>query len=244
MPILAFRLISHPRHVLGLIRVVRPWAAAGAIGFLGLGLIWGLAFSPPDYQQGETVRIMYVHVPAAWMALFVYSIMALASAAVLIWKNPVADVIAKGSAPLGTGFALICILTGSLWGRPMWGAFWVWDARLTSVLILFFFYLGYMALWFAIEDQAKAARAAAILALVGFVNVPVVKFSVDWWNTLHQPASVFTLQGPKIHIDLLWPLLLMGAGFAALYALLLMLRVEAELLSRRARTLRYRRSQA
>jgi heme exporter protein C len=244
MPAFALHHLTHPRHFLGLIRIVRPWAALGAVGFIGSGLIWGLGFSPADYQQGETVRIMYVHVPAAWMALLVYSVMALASAAALIWKNPIADMTAKASAPLGAGFALICILTGSLWGRPMWGAFWVWDARLTSVLILFFFYLGYIALWFAIEDQSKAARAAAILALVGFVNVPVVKFSVDWWNTLHQPASVFTLEGPKIHVDLLGPLLLMGAGFAALYVLLLVVRVEAELLSRRARTLRYRRSQA
>jgi heme exporter protein C len=205
---------------------------------LGTGLVWGLLFSPPDYQQGHSVRIMYVHVPAAWMAMFVYSVMAIASATALIWKHPVADLVAKASAPVGAGFTLLCLVTGSLWGQPMWGTWWVWDARLTSVLILFFIYLGYIALWEAFDDPAKAGRAAAILAIVGAVNVPIIKFSVDWWNTLHQPASVLTMQGPKIAPAMLWPLLLMGLGFTTYYLTLLCLRVRAEILARRARQLR------
>jgi heme exporter protein C len=229
---------ANPTRFLRLLDVVQPWTFAVAIGATGAGLVWGLGFAPADYQQGDSARIMYVHVPAAWMALFIYTNMAVASATALIWKHPVADLAAKASAPIGAGFTFICLATGSLWGKPMWGAWWVWDARLTSVLILFFLYLGYLALWQAIDDQSKAARAAAIMALVGFVNVPIIKFSVDWWNTLHQPASVVTLAGPKIHPDILWPLLLMGAGFTAYYLALLGIGVRAEILARRARALR------
>ena len=191
-------------------RRIQPVAGVAALLLIVGGLGWGLLYSPPDYQQGETVRIMYVHVPSAWMALFIYVCMAVASAVGLIWRHPVADLSAKASAPIGAAFTFLCLVTGSLWGQPMWGTWWVWDGRLTSVLILFFLYLGYIALWQAFDDQAKAARAAAILALVGAINVPIVKFSVDWWNTLHQPASVLTMDGPHIHSTLLWPLLLTG----------------------------------
>jgi heme exporter protein C len=229
---------ANPTRFLRLAQIVQPWSFAVAALAIGAGLAWGLLFAPPDYQQGDSVRIMYVHVPSAWMALFVYANMALASAAALIWRHPVADLVAKASAPIGAGFTFVCLLTGSLWGKPMWGAWWVWDARLTSVLILFFLYLGYLALWNAIDDPAKAARAAAILAIVGAVNLPIIKFSVDWWNTLHQPASVLTLEGPKIHPDILWPLLLMGVGFTAYYVALLCVRARAEILARRARALR------
>lgn len=231
---------ANPTRFLALMQTLRRPSLAATLALIGGGLIWGLLFSPPDYQQGETVRIMYVHVPSAWMGLAVYSVMALASAAALIWRHPIADVVAKASAPVGAGFTALCLASGSLWGRPMWGAYWVWDARLTSMLILLFLYLGYIALWQAIEDQAKAARAAAILALAGFINVPIIKFSVDWWNTLHQPASVVTLAGPKIHPDILWPLLLMALGFTAFFVLMLSLRVEGELLARKARALRMR----
>ncbi len=226
---------ANPTRFLRLVDRVEPWAWGVAIVTIVLGIGWGLLIAPQDYQQGDTVRIMYVHVPSAWMALAIYSGMAIASAVGLIWRHAVADLAAKASAPIGAGFTLVNLVTGSLWGKPMWGTWWAWDARLTSMLILFFLYLGYIALWQAIEDEAKAARAAAILALVGVVNVPIIKFSVDWWNTLHQPASVVTMEGPKIHPDLLWPLLLMGIGFMALYLGLLGMRIRAELLERRVR---------
>jgi heme exporter protein C len=166
---------------------IAGWLAAGCIG---VGLYLGLVASPADDQQGETVRIMYVHVPAAWMALLCYSAMAASSAGYLIWKQPLAELAARATAPVGACFTAIALVSGSLWGQPMWGTWWVWDARLTSVLVLFFLYLGYMALVSAFDDPARGGKAASILALVGFVNVPIVKFSVDWWNTLHQPASV------------------------------------------------------
>lgn len=217
---------------------IRPYAALVAVAGLGAGFGWGLFVSPPDYQQGETVRIMYLHVPAAWLSLFIYAVMAVASATALIWRHPVAELAAKASAPVGAAFAFVCLVTGSLWGQPMWGTWWVWDARLTSMLILFFIYLGYLALWEAFDDPARAGRAAAILALVGAVNLPVIKFSVDWWNTLHQPASVLTLSGPKIHPQILWPLLLVALGFKAYYVWLLTVRVRAEILARQARVLR------
>ncbi|MEC9344584.1 MAG: heme ABC transporter permease [Pseudomonadota bacterium] len=229
---------ANPTRFLKLADAVLPWAAVTAAVTLGTGLVWGLGFAPPDYQQGDTVRIMFIHVPAAMMAMGVYVGMAIASATALIWRHMVADLIAKASAPVGAVFCFICLLTGSLWGKPMWGTWWVWDARLTSVLILFFIYLGYMALWQAFEDQAKAARAAAILALVGAVNIPIIKFSVEWWNTLHQPASLITMKGPTIHSSMLWPLLLMIIGFAAYYLTVLVYRVRAEIHLRRSRQIR------
>lgn len=230
--------LANPARFLRLMAAIRPWAAAVAVLCLGLGFGWGLLYSPPDYQQGETVRIMYLHVPAAWMSLFIYAGMALASAAALIWRHPVAELAAKASAPVGAAFTLICLITGSLWGKPMWGAWWVWDARLTSVLVLFFLYLGYMALLGAFDDPVRGGRAASILAIVGVVNVPVIKWSVDWWNTLHQPASVARMDGPAIHPSMLLPLLLMAAGFGFYFAAVLLLRVRAELAARRIRALR------
>ena len=229
---------ANPTRFLRLTDAILPWAAAVSAATIVAGVVWGLLFSPADYQQGETVRIMYIHVPSAWMAMMIYSVMAVASATALIWKHAVADLLAKASAPVGAGFTFVCLVTGALWGQPMWGTWWVWDARLTSVLILFFIYLGYIALWQAFDDESKAARAAAILALVGAVNVPIIKFSVDWWNTLHQPASVVTMAGPKIHPDILWPLLLMIVGFTTYYVALLCVRVRAEIVARRARLLR------
>ena len=205
---------------------------------IAVGLWYAFFVSPADYQQGETVRIMYVHVPSAWMALFVYTMMAVASATGLIWKHPLAHVVALAAAPVGAGFTVICLATGSLWGKPMWGTWWVWDARLTSVLILFFLYLGFIALANAFDNPARGERAAAILALVGVVNVPIIKFSVDWWNTLHQPASVTKLGMQSIHVSMLIPMLLMAVGFTALFVSLLIIRVRAELLTRRIRALR------
>jgi heme exporter protein C len=173
-----------------------------------LSLVIGLYMSfaaPEDYQQGITVRIMFIHVPAAWLAMMCYSVMAVASLGTLVWRHPLADVAAKTALPIGAAFTFLSLLTGSLWGRPMWGTWWVWDARLTSVFVLFLMYLGLMALHRAMDDPARAARPAAVLTLVGFINIPIIKFSVDWWNTLHQPASVIRMDGPTIHPSMLYP---------------------------------------
>jgi heme exporter protein C len=229
---------ANPTRFLRIADVLLPWAGSIAVVALGVGLALALFVAPADYQQGDSARIMFVHVPAAWMALFTYTFMAVASAVGLIWKHPLADLAAKSAAPIGAGFTLIALVTGSLWGQPMWGTWWVWDARLTSVLVLFFLYLGYIALWQAIDDPTRAAKAAAILALVGFVNVPIIKFSVDWWNTLHQPASVLKIGGPSIHSSMLWPLLIMALGFKAYFVSVLLIRLRAEIAARRVRALR------
>lgn len=226
---------ANPGRFLRLADAILPWSAGAAALLIAAGLYLGLFVAPPDYQQGESVRIMYVHVPSAWMALFIYSSIAAASAVALIWRHPLADLIAKASAPVGASFTFLALATGSLWGKPMWGAWWVWDARLTSVLVLFFLYLGHMALMNAFEDRARGYRAAAILALVGFINIPIIKFSVEWWNTLHQPASVLRMSGPSIHPAMLWPLLAMAVGFTLYYMTLLLMRVKSELIAARLR---------
>ena len=228
---------ANPTRFLRIANAVLPWAGGLTVVLLSAGLYLALFASPPDYQQGETVRIMYVHVPSAWMAMFVYACMAAAAAVALIWRHPLADLTAKAAAPIGAGFTLICLATGSLWGKPMWGAWWVWDARLTSVLILFFLYLGYIALVNAFDDPNRGYRAGGILALVGAVNLPVIKFSVDWWNTLHQPASVVRLDGPAIHPDMLWPLLIMAAGFKLFFVTVLILRIRSEIAAAKIRNL-------
>jgi len=226
---------ANPGRFVRLADAVLPWCATLTVLALGGGLYLSLFASPADYQQGESVRIMYVHVPAAWMALFVYTVIAGASASALIWRHPLADLVARASAPVGAGFTFLALVTGSLWGKPMWGTWWVWDARLTSVLVLFFLYLGHIALSNAFDDQSRGNRAAAVLALVGFINVPIIKFSVDWWSTLHQPASVMRLGGPTIDASMLWPLLIMAVGFTLYYLSLLLLRVKSEVLAARLR---------
>ena len=226
---------ANPGRFVRLADKILPWSGALAAVLLGAGLYLSLFASPADYQQGESVRIMYVHVPAAWMALFVYTVIAAASASSLIWRHPLADLVARASAPVGAGFTFLALVTGSLWGKPMWGTWWVWDARLTSVLVLFFLYLGHIALTHAFDDQSRGNRAAAVLALVGFINVPIIKFSVDWWSTLHQPASVMRLDGPTIDPSMLWPLLVMAGGFKLYYLSLLLLRVKGEVLAARLR---------
>ncbi len=233
---------ANPTRFLGLARRLLPWCAGIAGACIAVGLVLALFVSPPDYQQGETVRIMYLHVPSAWIAMMAYSLMALASAVGLIWRHPLAHIAAREAAPIGACFTAICLVTGSLWGKPMWGAWWVWDARLTSVLILFFLYLGYMALAGAFDDPARGEKAAAILALVGAVNVPIIKFSVDWWNTLHQPASIVRMGGPTIDASMLWPLGLMAVGFTALFFALLLLRIKGGIYARRLRALRLARA--
>ena len=229
---------ANPNQFLRIANPLLPWVAWLAALSIAAGIYLGLIQAPPDYQQGETVRIMYVHVPAAWMALFCYASMAISSAMALIWRHPLGFLIAKASAPVGTCFTVICLVTGSLWGKPMWGTWWEWDARMTSVLILFFLYVGYMALVDAFDDATRGQRAASILALVGAVNLPIIKFSVEWWNTLHQPASVIRLDGPTIHSSMMWPLLLMVAGFTAFYLAILVVRTRSEIAAAKIRNIR------
>jgi heme exporter protein C len=227
---------ANPANFLRLAAVLIPPLAVLTAVLLAVGLT--LAFrAPADYQQGETVKIMYLHVPAAWLSMFVYMVMTSAALGTLVWRHPVADAAQKAAAPLGAGFTFVCLATGSLWGKPMWGTWWVWDARLTSVLVLFLIYLGLVALWQTFEDQGRAARAAAILTLVGVVNIPIIHFSVEWWNTLHQPASVFRMGGPTISASLLWPLLIMALAFTFLFLTLHLMAIRNEILRRRLRRL-------
>ena len=228
---------ANPTLFLGLAGRLIPWVTAAALLALAVGLYMTFFTAPADYQQGETVRIMYIHVPAAWLSMFCYGVMTSAALGTLVWRHPLADAAQKAAAPLGAAFTFICLVTGSLWGKPMWGTWWVWDARLTSVLVLFLVYLGLIALWQTIEDQASAARAAAILTLVGVINLPIIKFSVDWWNTLHQPASVVRMGGPSIHPSMLWPLLVMALAFTLLFTALHLMAIRNEILRRRLRRL-------
>ena len=232
-----FNYLANPVRFLRLTSRLQPITILIALIAIGLGLYYAIIKSPPDYQQSETVRIMYVHVPAAWMAMFCYVALACSSAIALIWRHMLANIIAKSTAPIGASFTFLALSTGSLWGKPMWGTWWVWDARLTSVLILFFLYLGYMVLYKAFDDQNRGARAAAILSIVGIVNIPIIKFSVDWWNTLHQPASVIKMDGPSIHPSMLTPLILMAVGYTAFYFWILFIRTRAELNTNKVRRL-------
>ena len=228
---------ANPTQFMRIANAVYPWAVGVAILLFLVGLPIALVTSPADYQQGDTVRILYMHVPAAVMAQMVYYAMAAGSAAYLIWRHPMANLVAKASAPMGAIFTAICLICGMLWGKPMWGTFWVWDARLTSTLIMFFFYLGYLALGDAFEDRERGDRASAILALVGVVNVPIIKFSVNWWNTLHQPASL-SLTKSNMSGDMMLPLFLMMGAFAAFYVAVLIIRVRSELLAAKIRNAR------
>ena len=229
--------LANPTRFLALSGRLLPWLSAATAILLVAGLYLAFFVAPPDYQQGDTVRIMFVHVPAAWLSMFGYAVMAVAALGTLVWRHPLADVTAKSAAPIGAAFTFLALVTGSIWGKPMWGTWWVWDARLTSELVLLLIYLGLIALWQAVEDPGKAARAAAILTLVGTVNLPIIKFSVDWWNTLHQPASVFRPGGPTIDASLLTPLFVMAAGMTLLYVVALLMAMRNEILRRRVRTL-------
>jgi heme exporter protein C len=227
---------ANPTRFLALVGRVLPWLAATTAIVLAIGL-YQSAMAPDDYQQGATVKIMFIHVPNAWLSMAVWGVMSVAALGTLVWRHPLADVAAKAAAPIGASFTFVALVTGSLWGRPMWGTYWEWDARLTSVLILFLMYLGIMALWRAVEDPSRAARAAAILTLVGAINIPIIKFSVEWWNTLHQGASVFRAGGPTLDRAFLIPLLVMGAAFALLFVTLHLAAMRNEVLRRRVRTL-------
>ena len=238
-----FNYFANPRRFMKLSGILLPWVAGVTVALFAAGLYMALFSSPADYQQGETVRIMYIHVPAAWMALFGYVVMAVSAAVGLIWKHPVADVAARAAAPIGACFTFLALLTGSLWGKPMWGTWWVWDARLTSVLVLFFLYLGYMALNTAFDDAQRGAKASAILAIVGLVNVPIIKFSVDWWNTLHQPASIVRMGGPTVHPDMLWPLFLMIGACNTYFIWVMLVRMRGDLMQSRAQARRQARAE-
>ncbi|GIK50599.1 MAG: heme ABC transporter permease [Hyphomonadaceae bacterium] len=236
--------LANPQRFMAFSAWAAPICFAAAVITLGLGLPWALALSPADYQQGETVRIMYVHVPAAWWSMGIYAFMGAASFIGLVWRHALADVAARAAAPIGATFAGLCLISGALWGAPTWGTWWEWDGRLTSMLVLFVIYLGYIALWSAIEDEEKAARLAAILCLVGLINLPIIKFSVDWWSTLHQPASIMRSGGSAIHPSMLGPLLTMAAGFLFLFAALTMMNMRAAIFRRRVESARARGGEA
>jgi len=230
--------LANPSRFLALAERLLSWLAAATALAFAAGLYAAFFVAPEDYQQGATVRIMFIHVPGAWLGMLGWAIMSVAALGTLVWRHPLADVALKTAAPIGAAFTFVCLVTGALWGRPMWGTYWVWDARLTSVLVLFLMYLGLIALWRAIENPARAARAAAVLTLVGAVNLPIIKFSVDWWSTLHQPASVFRVGGSSIHPAILAPLLVMALAFTLLFATLYVSAMRNEILRRRVRTLR------
>ncbi len=225
--------LANPTRFTSISAKALPFLWVVTLATLAVGLWLSFFFAPADYQQGETVRIMYVHVPSAWLGLFAYVSMAASALGTLVWRHPLADVAARAAAPLGAAFTFLALVTGSIWGKPMWGTWWEWDARLTSMLVLFVMYLGLIALWHAFDDQIRAARVAAILVLVGTINIPIIKFSVDWWNTLHQPASVFRMDGPTIHPSMLIPLLVMAVAFTLLFTTLQVMAMRNEILRRR-----------
>ena len=224
-----FDFFANPTRFARMARALLPWLKLICLTAFGFGLYWGLVTSPADYQQGDTVRIMYIHVPVAWLASSSYFLLALSSLFYLVWRHPLADIGARAIAPIGMIFAGLTLFTGSLWGKPTWGTYWVWDARLTSMLVLFFFFIGYMALSNSFADRRRGARPAAILALVGAINLPIVKFSVDWWNTLHQPASILRSGGVSIDASMLYPLMSMFIAFQAFFILIVLMRMLAML---------------
>jgi heme exporter protein C len=228
--------LANPAFFMRLSRRLLPWIGALTAIAAVIGLYFAMT-APADYQQGETVRIMYIHVPSAWLALFFYIIMAVSALGTLVWRHPLADMSQKAAAPIGAAFTLLCLVTGSLWGKPMWGTYWVWDARLTSVLVLFLMYCGILALWRTIEEPGRAARAVSVLTLVGAINIPIVKFSVEWWSTLHQGPSVFRMGGPSVDPSMLRPLLIMALAFTLLGLTLHLAGMRTEILRRRVRRL-------
>ena len=228
---------ANPTRFLGLANAILPWLAGLTILVLAAGV--GMSFTAPaDYQQGRSVLIMFIHVPSAWLSMMIYSVMALAGLGTLVWRHPLADVSLRAAAPIGAVFTFLALVTGSLWGKPMWGTWWVWDARLTSVLVLFIIYMGIIALARAIEEPVNAARSLAVVTLVGFINIPIIKFSVDWWNTLHQPASVSRFGRPAMDAAFLYPLLVMALAYTLLFFTLHLMAMRNEILRRRIRSMR------
>lgn len=239
MPVIDY---VNPTRFLRLVNRVLPWLMAVTLVLFAVGLARAM-HAPDDYQQGATVKIMFLHVPAAWLGMMGWGLMSVAALGTLVWRHPLADVAGKAAAPIGAAFTFICLVTGSLWGRPTWGTYWVWDARLTSMLVLLLLYLGVLALYWTVEEPNRGSRAAAILSLVGAVNLPIIKFSVDWWNTLHQPASIFRMDGPTIDRSILIPLLIMTAAFTILFFTLHLAVMRNEILRRRVRTMRLQQAQ-
>src|SRR6185312_574920 len=240
MPVIDF---ANPTRFLNLVNRVLPWLVAATVILFAVGLFRAMN-APDDYQQGATVKIMFLHVPAAWLGMLGWGLMSVAALGTLVWRHPLADVAGKAAAPLGAAFTFICLVTGSLWGRPTWGTYWVWDARLTSMLVLLLLYLGVIALYWTAEDPNRGSRAAAVLTLVGALNLPIIKFSVDWWNTLHQPASILRMGGSAIDSSILIPLLVMAVAFTLLFATLHLAAMRNEILRRRVRTMQLMQAQA
>jgi heme exporter protein C len=235
--------LANPTFFLNVAAKTLPWLTGITIILFVLGLYMSFT-TEGDYQQGETVRIMYIHVPAAWLSMMCYTVMAISALGTLVWRHPLADVSTRAAAPLGAAFTFLALVTGSIWGKPMWGTWWVWDARLTSVFVLFLMYLGLMALNRAMDDPSKSARVSAILILVGYINIPIIKFSVDWWNTLHQPASVMRMNGPTIDPEFLWPLLMMALAFSCLFFVLHIMAMRTEIWRRRIANMRRQAARA
>ena len=229
-----FHKLGSPPHFYRIAGKWIPWLTGIFVLLSVVGLYGGLVLAPADYQQGDSYRIIYMHVPAAWMSMFVYAVMAICGIVILVWRMKLAEVVLISSAPIGASFTFLALVTGSLWGKPMWGTYWVWDARLTSELILLFLYLGVIGLHNAISDTRVAARAVAILAIVGSINIPIIQYSVEWWHTLHQGPTIqiTQLDRPAIEMNMLWPLLVMAIAFQIFYALVLFHKVRAELLWR------------
>ena len=235
--------LANPTRFLRLVDRVLPWLAAATVIVFAIGLVQAMN-APDDYQQGATVKIMFLHVPSAWLGMMGWSLMSLAALGTLVWRHPLADVAGKAAAPLGAAFTFICLVTGSLWGRPTWGTYCVWDARLTSMLVLLLLYLGVIALYWTAEDPNRGSRAAAVMTLVGALNLPIIKFSVDWWNTLHQPASILRMGGSAIDSSILIPLLVMALAFTLLFFTLHLAAMRNEILRRRVRTMQLMQAQA
>ncbi|HEU5016564.1 MAG TPA: heme ABC transporter permease [Pseudolabrys sp.] len=235
--------LANPTRFLRLVDRVLPWLIGITVLLFAFGLV-AVINAPDDYQQGATVKIMYLHVPAAWLGMMGWAVMTVAALGTLVWRHPLADVAGKAAAPLGAAFTFVCLVTGSLWGRPTWGTYWVWDARLTSMLVLLLLYFGVMALYWTAEDPGRGSRAAAILSLVGAINLPIIKFSVDWWNTLHQGASIFRAGGPTIAPSILWPLIIMAVAFTFLFVTLYLAAMRNEILRRRVRTMQLMQAQS
>ena len=232
-----FTILANPSKFQKLSEFIFPKSIVLFLIFLVIGIYYSFFNSPPDYLQGETVRIMYVHVPCAWFSLSIYSVMAFCSFFSIIFKHTLADIISRACAPIGACFTLATLITGSIWGKPTWGTWWVWDARLTSELVLFFIYLGHIFVSNAYDDKSKGDRYASILTLLGIVNLPIIKWSVDWWNTLHQPASISKFSAPNIASEMLWPLFLMVLSFLFFFVSLLLLRIKSEIIARKLEVL-------
>jgi len=232
--------LANPDRFMRFSRIATPIFGLLAAIVLLVGSYWALVIAPADFLQGQSARIMFVHVPAAWVAFSAYSVMAGGSLIYLVWRHNLADVAANAASSIGASFTAVCLISGAVWGKPTWGTWWVWDGRLTSMLVLLFIYLGYIALRSSISDKQKSARAAAILCLVGVINIPIIRYSVVWWNTLHQPAAIIRKGGPSIHVEILQPLLVMGFGFLFLFGTLLLLTMRALIYQNRADVLVHR----